>query len=116
MKLLLVILISLLSLQSIADSCTKISKFDESTLEIFIVCPDLPNKTENELSSILYRVFTENKFPVKDYVVKFVVSDKYTESEKLTKDSHLGTYHASDNGVTIWPKNKEKKRQIQLRI
>ena len=110
------ILISLFTLKSIADSCTNISKFDESTLEIFIVCPDFPNKIEDEFSSILYRVFTENKLPVKDYVVHFVVSDDYADSDKLTKDTHLGVYNARDNGVIIWPKNKEKKRHVQLRI
>ena len=115
MKFSLLIFISLFSFSAIADACSKVAKFDEARSEIYVVCPELPSKTDTELGNIVYTIFTSNEFPPDEYVIHFVISKEFLDHKLLNTDSHIGFYYTHDNGLVIWPKNEAKKRHVQLR-
>ncbi len=116
MKLSLFILMSLLSFTSISDECFKVEKLDSARSEIYVVCPELPSKSDSELGNIIYTIFTENKFPPDEYVINFVISQEFLDHKSLNKINHIGFYYTHDNSLVVWPKNEAKKRYIRLGI
>ncbi|NQZ87800.1 MAG: hypothetical protein HRU38_00445 [Saccharospirillaceae bacterium] len=112
----LLIISILFSFNVLAASCTEIAKYDELMSEIYVVCPNLDNISDDELGVIVYTIFTKNEFPPDEYTIDFVTSKKFITQDSLTKETHIGFYYTHDNGLMIWPKDPNKKRHVQLRI
>jgi hypothetical protein len=112
----LLIISTLFSFSVLADSCTDIASYDELMSEIYVVCPNLDNISDEDLGTIVYTIFTKNKFPPDEYTIDFVTSNKFIAQDSLTKENHIGFYYTHDNGLIIWPKDPSKKRHVQLRI
>lgn len=115
MKYYLFILAITLTPNLFADSCLKIARYDELMSQIYVVCPDLSEKSKLEINEIVSEIFSSREFIPDEYTIDFVSSSKYLSQGKLTKTTHIGRYYTHNNQVTIWPKKLNSKLVIQLR-
>jgi hypothetical protein len=112
----ILIAMTLFSIKAFAAECAEIAKYDEDKSEIYVVCPNLDNLSDSEISKAISTVFASRGFVPDEYTIDFVLSAAYLTQATLTKDNHIGFYYTHDNQLVIWPKNSGKKRVVQLGI
>ena len=97
-----------------ADSCFKIARYDDLMSQIYVVCPDLAERSNREINEIVLEIFSSREFTPDEYTIDFVLSAQYLSQEKLTKTTHIGWYYTHSNQITIWPQKPDSKKVIQL--
>jgi len=113
-KYITVFILLLFSNLLLAEDCAEIKHFDELMSEIYVVCPNLNELAEPEMSIIVEKIFSSRKFIPDEYIVNFVLSTSGLPPNKLTSENHIGWYYTHDHKIRIWPKNKSKSKEIQL--
>ncbi|WP_346837037.1 hypothetical protein [Microbulbifer sp. SAOS-129_SWC] len=117
MKLITAISMSLVSLSAVANSCDDVVRVDSVDNVIYVVCPSLPSMNKEDLAQATYKIIIQKNFNTDvGFIINFIYSKKELDRVGLTSKNHLGEYFSDSNNFILWPKDKSKRNEVQLRI
>ena len=107
------------------DSCADAVRLDEENVRIFVVCPDISEMNDADITQLVVDIFSRLEGLSDEYFISFFARDDivgYKTDEKLADDvasgdwanAYLGEYYTHSHRITLWPAIPAKRTVRQL--
>jgi hypothetical protein len=114
-KLAVFVIIFLFSIELYAnESCNKVvSGYEKSDL-MYVVYPNLPNLTLEQMNAAVKAVMSQNTIVMDEILVYFVATKGDVGNDNLKPNNFVGFYYTHDSVLTLWPDIESKRKDIKI--
>jgi len=114
-KLVVFVIIFMFSIELHAnESCNKVvSGYEKSDL-MYVVCPDLPNLSLEQMNRAVKAVMAHNTIVMDEILVYFVATKGDVGNDNLKPNNFIGFYYTHDSILTLWPEIESKRKDIKI--
>jgi len=98
------------------ENCEDVAEGYEDTVEMYVVCHDISVFTFSEINQKMKNIMEQYQGEPDEIMVYFVSTKNAIGKsyQSISTKEIVALYYTHDSQLTLWPKNKSRKKEILL--